>query len=99
MKEIKEDEVLFEKTDEYTLIVATTSVALSHATSHNVAMLNENLSQAELENTKLKVEIISLKEEMNKRRKVECDMTRLKGSILEQHEQIHDVKMECFIEI
>ena len=62
-------------------------------------MLNENLSQAESINTKLKDEIISLKEEMNKRRKVECDMTPLKGSILEQQEQLHDVKMECFTEI
>ena len=26
-------------------------------------------------------------------------MTLLKGSILEQQEQLHDVKMECFIEI
>ena len=47
-------------------------------------MLNEKLSEVESENTKLKDEIISLKEGMNKRRKVECDMTPLKGSILEQ---------------
>ena len=47
-------------------------------------MLNEKLSQAESENIKLKDEIISLKEEMNKRRKVECDMTPLKEIILEQ---------------
>ena len=62
-------------------------------------MLNENLSQAKSENTKLKDEIISLKEEMNKRRNVECEMTPLKGSILEQQEHLHDVKMECFTEI
>ena len=36
---------------------------------------------------------------MNKRRKVECDMTPLKENILEQWEKLHDVKMECFIEI
>ena len=36
---------------------------------------------------------------MNKRRKVECDMTPLKASILEQQERLHDVKMECFTEI
>ena len=62
-------------------------------------MLNENISQSKSENTKLKDEILSLKEEMNKRRKVECDMTPLKVSILEQQEQLHDVKMECFTEI
>ena len=42
-------------------------------------MLNEKLSQAESENIKLKDEIISLKDEMNK-----CDMTPLKENILEQ---------------
>ena len=51
------------------------------------------------ENIKLKDEIISLKEEMNKRRKVECDMTLLKERILEQQEQLHDVKVECFTKI
>ena len=30
---------------------------------------------------------------------MECDMTPLKENILEQQEQLHDVKMECFIEI
>jgi hypothetical protein len=47
----------------------------------------------------LKDGIISLKEEMNKRRKVECDMTPLKENILEQQENLHDVKIECFTEI
>ena len=84
MKEIQEYEVLFEKTDEDLVTVATTSISLSQDTAHNFTMLNENLSQVESENTKLKDEIISLKEETNKRRKVECDMTPLKGSILEQ---------------
>ena len=99
MKEIQKDEVLFEKIDEDPVTVATTSVALSQDTAHNVTMLNEKISQAESENTKLKDEIISLKEEMNKRRKVECDMTLLKGSLLEQQDQLHDFKMECFTEI
>ena len=98
MKEIQEDEVLFEKIDENPVTVETTSVALSQSTIHNVTMLNENISQAESENTKLKDEIISMEEEMNKRRKVECDMTLLKGSILE-HEKLHDIKMECFAKI
>ena len=46
-----------------------------------------------LKNVKLKDEIVNLREEINKQRKVECDMTPLKGIILEQQEQIHDVKM------
>ena len=66
MKEIHEDEVLFENTDEDPVTIAMTSIALSQATAHNVTMLNEKLSQVESENTKLKDEIISLKEEMNK---------------------------------
>ena len=68
------------------MIVATTSTTLSQDTSINVTMLNENLSQAESENTKLEDEIISLQEEMNKRRRVECGMTPLKVNILEKQE-------------
>ena len=83
MKEVQEDEVLFEKTDEDPVIVATTSTTLSQATAHNVIVLNEKLSHAESENNKMKDEIISLEEEINKRRKVECDMTPLKEIILE----------------
>ena len=99
MKEVEEDEVLFEKTDEdlATLVMASTS--LSQATAHNVTVLNENISQAELDNNKLKDEIISVKEEMDKRGKVECDMTSIKSSILEQQQWLHSIKMECFIEI
>ena len=62
-------------------------------------MLNENLSQADSENIKLKDEIISLREETNKHRKVECDMTLLKENILEQQEKLHDVKIKCFTKI
>ena len=91
MKEIQEEEVLFKNTNEYLVIVATTSTTLSKAIAHNVTVLNEKLSQVESDNNKLKDEIISLKEEMNKRRKVECDMTLLKESILEQQEKLHDV--------
>ena len=64
-----------------------------------MTMLNEKLSQEEFENTKLKDEIISLREEMNKQRKVECDMTPLKENIPEHQYQLHDVKMECFTKI
>ena len=99
MKEIQEDEVLFEKTDEDPVTVATTSTTLLQATAHNVTMLNEKLSQVEYENVMLKDEIMSLREEMKKHLKVECDMTPLKENILEQQEQLHDVKMECFTKI
>ena len=61
MKEIQEDEVLFEKTDEDPVTVETTSTTLSQATAHNVTILNEKLSQ-ESQNTKLKDEIINLRE-------------------------------------
>ena len=47
MKEVQEDEVLFENTDEDLVIVATTSTTLSQATTHNVTILNENISQDE----------------------------------------------------
>ena len=99
LKEIQEDEVLFENTDQHPITITTSSVALSQATAHNVTMLNEKLSQVESDNNKLKDEIISLKVEVSKRRKVECDTTLLQAGILEQQEKIHDVKMECFVEI
>ena len=44
MKEVQEDEVLFEKTDEDPMIVATPLASLSWATSYNVTVLNEKLS-------------------------------------------------------
>ena len=66
------------------MTLETTSAALSQAIAHNLTVLNEKLSQAESDNNKLKDEIINLKEEMNKRRKVECDMNPIKESILEQ---------------
>jgi hypothetical protein len=44
LKEIQEDEVMFEKTDEDLIIVATASTTLSQVTSHNVTLLNEKLS-------------------------------------------------------
>ena len=47
MKEIQDDEVLFEKTNEDPVIVETTSETLTQATSHNVTILNEKLFQAE----------------------------------------------------
>ena len=99
LNEIQEDEVLFKKTDEDLIAIATASIALSQATAHNVTMLNEKLSQSESDNNKLKNEIISLKPKVSKRIKAECDTTLLQASILEQQENLYDVKMECFNEI
>ena len=99
MREIQEDEVLFDKTDEDLITVATTSTTLSQAIAHNVTVFNEKLSRAKLDNNKLKDEIISLKAEMSKRRSMECATTPLQSIILEQQEKIYDVKMECFAEI
>ena len=59
-------------------------------------MLSENLSQEELDNNKLKDEVINLREKNHKRRKVEDETTPLRATILDQHEKLYDVKMECF---
>ena len=53
----------------------------------------------ESKNQKLKDEIISLREDMNKRRKIDDHLVLLKENILEQQEQLHDVKVECFTKI
>ena len=84
MKEIQEDEVLFEKTDEDLVTVATTSTTLTQATAHNVTTLNEKLSQDESKNIKMKDELICLREEIKKWRKVDNGMILLKENILEQ---------------
>ena len=83
MKEVQEDELPFEKIDEDPMTVATTSTSLTQATTHNVTILNEELLQVESKNIKLKDKIIILREEMNKRRKVENNMILLKENILE----------------
>lgn len=59
-------------------------------------MLSEKLSQAESDNNKIKDEVISLRVEIHKRRKVEDETTPLRATILDQHENLYDVKMECF---
>ena len=96
---MKEDEVIFEKIDEDPVTVATASNVVTQATAHNITVLNEKLLETDSENLKLKDEIISLWEEMKKRRKMEENLILLKWSILEQQEQLHDVKVECFTKI
>lgn len=95
LKEVQEDEILFQKNDEYLITVATALVALSQATVHNITMLSENLSQVESNFNKLKVEVINLKAEIHKRRKVEDETRPLRATILDQHEKLYDVKKEC----
>ena len=56
----------------------------------------QKLSQAESDNYKLKEEVISPGEEIHKQRKVDDETTPLRASILKQHEQLYDVRMECF---
>ena len=60
LEEMKEDEVLLEKTDEDPVTVATTLATLNQATTHNITIFNENILEAKLENIKLKDELISL---------------------------------------
>ena len=45
-EEMHEDEVLFEKTDEDPVIVATVSTTLTQSTSPNITILNENILEA-----------------------------------------------------
>ena len=77
-----------------TVVIASTT--LTQATAHNIIVLNEKLLETESENIKLKDEIISLRGEMKKRRKVEDNLIPLKENILEKQEKLHDVKVECF---
>ena len=45
-EEMQEDEVLFNKTDEYPLTVATTSIDLTQAIVDNISILNEKMEEA-----------------------------------------------------
>ena len=59
-------------------------------------MLSDMLSQEESDNNKLKDEVLSLKAESKKRRKVEDGTTPLRATILDQQAKLFDIKMECF---
>ena len=80
-------------------MVATTSTTLTQATTHNISILNEKVLEDESENQKLKDELISLREEIKKRRKVDDHLVPLKENIMEQYEKLHDFKVECFTKI
>lgn len=62
-------------------------------------MLKEKVLESELENQNFKDELINLMEEMEKRRKDDEHLVLLKENILEKQEQMHDVKVEGFMEI
>ena len=73
-----------DKNDEDPMTLATTSTTLTQATANNITVLNENILKVESENLKFKYELISLWEEMKKRRKVDDNLVPLKESILEK---------------
>ena len=89
--------MLFERIDEDPIMVAIASTSLTQTISHNILVLNEKVMEAELENQKLKDEFISLRAEMKKRRKVDDHLVLIKENILKQQEQLHDIKVECFM--
>ena len=84
-KEVQEDKILFETIEKDLVTVATTSATLSQPTVHNINVLREKLSQAESDNNKLKEEVINLKAEIHKRRKVDDETTPLREAILGSH--------------
>jgi tRNA-dihydrouridine synthase len=62
-------------------------------------MLIDKLSQAESNNNRLKDEVLSLKEEIKKRTKVEDGTSPLRATILDQQAKLFDKKIEFFHEI
>ena len=62
-------------------------------------MLSDKLSQAESDNNRLIEEVLSLRWEMHRRRKIENETTLLRATILDQQEKFFYIKMECFHEI
>ena len=69
MREIIQDEVILERTDEDLMIVTKNLVALCQANILNLSLLNEKITEAKLTRKKLQDEIISLKKEVKKRKK------------------------------
>jgi hypothetical protein len=47
VRDINEDEVLFERTNEYLMLIAMTLVALSQTNILNISLLNERITEAE----------------------------------------------------
>lgn len=59
--------MLFEKTYEDPIMVATTSITLTQATTINISIMNEKVMEAESKNQKLKDELNNSRLEMKKR--------------------------------
>ena len=81
------------------MLIATTFASLTQASVHNISILNEKLTEAESKNNKLEEENINIKDEVNKKWKVDDHLNSLKESILIEDEFLHDVKTQCFAEV
>ena len=62
-------------------------------------MLSDKLSQAESDNNRLKDEVLSLRVEMHKRRKIRNETTPLRATILDQQSKLFDINMKFFHKI
>ena len=99
MKDIIEDEVIFERIDEVIMIVATTSIALNQVNILKIFLLTDKITEIESEKRKLQDEIANLKTKMKKRKMVDHHLIPLKEIILVEQELLHDAKVECFGEV
>ena len=79
------------------MLIATTSIALTQASVHNISILNEKLAEAKSKNNKLEEENIDLNTKVNKMKKVDDHLNSLKESILIEQEVLHDANTECFV--
>ena len=82
MRKITEDEVLFEKTDEDLMLISIAFSDLTQDNVHNRYILNQKLVEVESKNKKLEEENINLKDEVNKKRKVDAHLNSFKEIIL-----------------
>lgn len=86
LKDINEDEVLYERTDEDPMLIDTSSIALDQASVLNISMLNEKSIEQELNNKKLLEENINLTVEMKNKRMGDDHLNPVKQSIMTEQE-------------
>ena len=72
MNDIIEDEVLFERTDEYLMIVDTSLAALNQANILNISLLTKKITEAESTKKKFQDKITRLRTKIKKRKKVDA---------------------------